>query len=1547
MLLGSLAPKINTLELPGDRTSVEVQFKPIFEESLSITKKLHREFSVNNNGDILFNVEYNLKITNPSVEVIDYLFELDGAEIVFYPHSDGGGRYSANLSIINQNKNNKYFIEELLLKIRATEYVSALRVISTNPVCGSATHRITDDITVDFNYDLDELTFTNSTVRLYHLNDLMVIEDVPFTLSVLANRLTINPTQDLEEIEEYFIFIDSSVTALNTVNLRADFLCAFTTKQRARFPESFIIDEQSDIVNMIEGLDRTPILVENPKHGVMFCDDSWILTNPEPLEVVNVNPDDNATGVSVSEQITIEFNKPLNIDYVTSLNVAIHDDFSNEYISGTLSLENLNKTIRFIPSMFLLSNRRYNIFITTDMTDIFGMSLAVRFESVFTTAIASSYSFVGAWTAGKQGYWVLGSDLINYEWRLYSIISSIDLSNFLNNRTDRLEWIDRIWPEQQTDDGIVTNLMSDCSHNAWFTNDDSVLITLSSFPYDGQTDVPITQKIHIIFNKMVFPSSIDTPYIRLFDVELGTLVGITFEVNGNSAIVTPNSDLKYNKFYNLLILSYIDAGVREDILDRYLTQDYSMTFKTVREIEKSIWVNNFNGEKVIKINSLNLNKVEYEPGFNPRGLLVDCSDSAFASSDVVVFSYLNTSLMNPFHYIKNLVFYIMFNDNPHTGPANYWRVRFYIDENYSDFIQITNYTYTYVENSIMITLDMSNISLLPYSKFRIVIDQDFCDGYFNTLQSAVSVTYDIYNETDSEDDSYIIGQGLMTAIPTPPAYDQQYKYNMNFVKTDWQYDIVNAGEFHADGFGWIFASYCKGAWIFTDIPWHVYIDSMNPTNLHTELFIPYPSGTATPFNVLFIGHSELNVAYHFNFPDEIGAAIIKVSTVKITDDEGTANEDIEEAEVLYQQQITKPFSALFNQTMNPTVSSLSGFVIGSFIDGPYVRQAIVGLDNKVRIKIELFEDTSVPSSPVIQNFQETYSNKTFISNESFFIDHLYELRQEASGSGDPDASFNVYADKEIIGESWLFADPIWSTIDWDSSLRSKYGHYVMRFGFHIIQFYDTLELALIDTWNIEVREYGTQNILYESHDNQVFIGEQDSIRLGQLLPQGNTFGRHYVKLATQPFVPRLIRGEPRMYSTKDPSVWSSTGFGGTQSYLIPPPPAISVSSEFVDFGTVAIGNAVSMQLVLDMCYIISPLTITVSSGFVGSQTITINPQPVNGISNRIINISFTPTDNNPVYGNVSITGGSVLIGVYGSNILSTLRNIDKNIYLCANTAIQFLPPKITPSIKFITLHYELDITYNYAITLDCENITQDISLEFIDNPPDVPCFTTDTILITDRGNFQKVINISALIETYDPYNPVYVQRLNNLKIYSSGYSTYIPMGAYYPNFVYDWPEIPFIPQFLDFGNIAVGNSLTKSIDVGFHDIVVDYIPDILIEVTDNFGAPYNGEFSANINHIDVANLYTFVNTIDITFTPTSAGFVFGVLKVIVHYRYYTDPGVYEIRELTKLCMLSGTSGSMVPLQQPILQKINNTIIMSSEFIIPETINKVGNTIEMS
>jgi len=1874
MLLGYLAPKINTLELPGDRTSVEVQFKPIFKESLSITKKIHREFAVNNNGDILFNVEYNLKITNPSIDVIDYLFELDGVEVVFYPHSDGGGRYNANLSIVNQNKNNKYFIEELLLKIRATEYVSALRVISTSPICGSATHRITDDITVDFNYDLDELTFTNSTVRLYHLNDLMVIEDVPFTLSVLANRLTINPNQDLEEIEEYFIFIDSSVMALNTVNLRADFLCVFTTRQRARFPESFIIDEQSDIVNMIEGIDTTPILVENPKHGIMFCEDSWILNNPEQLSIVNINPDDDSTGVSISEQITIEFNKPLNIGYVTNLNVVVYDDFSNEYISGTLSIENLNKTIRFIPTSLWLSNRRYSFYITEEITDIFGMSLGTKFEYGFTTAVASNYSFIGAWTAGKNPYFVLGSDLVNYELRDYSIISSIDLSNFSNNRTDRLEWIDRIWPEQQTDDGIVTNLMSDCSHNAWFTNDDSALITLSSFPYGGQTNIPVGQKLHVIFNKIVLPSSVKSPYIRLLDVELGTTVTITFIVNGNSAIITPSSNLMYNKLYNLLILSYIDDGIREDILDRYLTQDYSFTFRTEIEIEKSIWVNDFSGSKIVKINSLNMNKVNYGLNFTPRGLLVECSDNVFSSSDAIVFYFLNTSIVSPFYYTKNLTFYIAFNNVPNSGAANYFRVKLYVNENYSDFVKITNYTYTYVDNFIKITLDMSNISLFPYSKFRVVIDQDFCDEYLITLQSAVNITYDIYNETDSEDDSYIIGQGLMTAIPTPIAYTQQYKYNMNFIKTDWQYDVVNSGEFHADGFGWTFASYCKGAWIFTDIPWHCYIDTITEVNKRIANFYNYPDQSLLnpiPFDVLFIGHSSLDINYHFNFPDEIGAAIVKISTVMITDNEALINEAIEEIEVIYEDSISKPFPAVVNQIINPTVLSKSGFYyVKVAIGNPAVNvKYISGLRYKIRIKIELSEDLSIPSLPEIPNFAGTYKNKTYISNESYFVDNLYALGNTPASGGD-DYTFMIRPDESLIGLELIISDEFPE----QDSHETRYGYNLMRFGFYIMQFYDTTLMGLTDTWNFEIRDSDTNELIFEERRNDIIrIGEIDEWRFGDLIPELGWTGSHYVKLTMQPFVPRITYTSPLMYSTKDPSIWTSKGFGGTQPCMIPPPPVVTLNYESIDFETVAIGVTKVIQLIIIMAYITSPLTITISTGFTGSQVITINPQPNNGLSLRRVDVSFTAVDANPVYGTITITGGGRHIGYYGVNILDERRNIDITIPLQANSVPSPLYPEVVLSDDCLWFYNcNKNQLYTQQLTLDFANITEDISITMNNGVGNF--FNSDIITITDRGTFQKVLNITFLQNVFDDYmdlignvkiiggtningkelnekvlleatsvqanyvniynvgrykdsngnqstnsylygfisagisytktfgfeffgvtEPItfniidtvgqeispyvyingviansfvintigdfYIEinitidavdtgveqkgilvmsngssilsgsisgeisafpitevivpsvtfsgvvdfgtlypgesSVSKLNLYfkninsdvtvvvSAGFSgdiTYTDLNSFekklditfnpliecnitgtvtisgggiaipvviplsgiallshpVPTIIYEnsiafvdmyignvgykgldlncsnitapinvvfsngdflrditirrlgdfWeiytikfkptsaglysetvtitggstipgrainivipitanvfpyrffnaPIYEIFPKRIDFEDVVIGNSVTKRIKIGMHFVPLD----ITIDIRDNFGAPYNNEFTCDT--ITISDKGTSVTYIEITYTPTVEGFAFGIAHFLVR---YADELPLVMKNADFPIMLSGKSGNVGIMQQPILQKINNTIVMSSEFIAPVTINKVNDTIEMS
>jgi len=625
MLLGNSAPKINNLVLPGDRTSVKLQFNPVFKDKISMTGRLHRDFVLDRQGCVRFRVEYNLVILNPTLEEIITINGLDGKQVTFYPHSNGGGRYTAWLSVFNENMQNKYFIEQLTIKITTTEYIKPLKVVSMNPECGSAGMRVDDDIYITFNYDIDESTINSSSVILSHINSSLQYEEVAYTFSVSGNVLTINPDLSLEEIEEYSIFLSSSIKGLNDSNLRSDFNCSFATKQRARFTKSFIISEHEDNVNIIEDLSKSDVLIENPVSGILFCTDIWILNNPEDLIVTEVVPVNASINIPLNQEIIIRFNKELNPDYVNGNNIFIINDFTREEVSGVLTLIEENKSVNFTPDVFLDSGKKYWCYVLTEIEDIFGTNLKTAYQFYFTTAIATNMELILAWTAGKQGYWVPNG--VNFVWNDFSIISSIDLLNFINHRTDRLEWIDRIWPDDGPDDGIITNLMSDCGHNAWFTNDDAPLIVMSSFPYNGQINVPVSQIMHVIFNKMFDYSTITTSSIIIRKVEDGSVVACTYISDFNTVQISHIIDLEYGKFYTLTVYT----TVKESILNRYLYTQYQITFKTENELMKLIWISDTLGQKSNAINVLNNGRVSHLVGGYPDINAIDCGDGQWTN----------------------------------------------------------------------------------------------------------------------------------------------------------------------------------------------------------------------------------------------------------------------------------------------------------------------------------------------------------------------------------------------------------------------------------------------------------------------------------------------------------------------------------------------------------------------------------------------------------------------------------------------------------------------------------------------------------------------------------------------------------------------------------------------------------------------------------------------------------------------------------------------------------------------------------------------------
>lgn len=111
-------------------------------------------------------------------------------------------------------------------------------------------------------------------------------------------------------------------------------------------------------------------------------------TTPDlPLNVINVYPPDNSTGISTTAKITIDFNEPLDISTL-GVNVFFQDSSGNDVDYKNAKNEEINGrgVISFSPAQPLDYEKTYKILLKTGIKTVGGKFLSSEFVSYFTTA---------------------------------------------------------------------------------------------------------------------------------------------------------------------------------------------------------------------------------------------------------------------------------------------------------------------------------------------------------------------------------------------------------------------------------------------------------------------------------------------------------------------------------------------------------------------------------------------------------------------------------------------------------------------------------------------------------------------------------------------------------------------------------------------------------------------------------------------------------------------------------------------------------------------------------------------------------------------------------------------------------------------------------------------------------------------------------------------------------------------------------------------------------------------------------------------------------
>jgi len=229
---------------------------------------------------------------------------------------------------------------------------TAPRVISTNPGNTVTAVARNQSLTATFSTTMDAATLTASTFTLTGPGSTPVAGVVTYS----GTTVVFNPTSDLNATVLYTATITTGAKNLAGTSLAANYVWTFTT---------------------------------------------GAINDITPPDVNSTNPDNNATGVALNQNITAVFSEAMDPTDINTTSFTLVTSIGGTPIAGTVSYAGTTAT--FNPTNDLNTSTEYNATITAGVRDLAGNAMLATKTWVFTTGvtIAQGPAPVNLGTAGN------------------------------------------------------------------------------------------------------------------------------------------------------------------------------------------------------------------------------------------------------------------------------------------------------------------------------------------------------------------------------------------------------------------------------------------------------------------------------------------------------------------------------------------------------------------------------------------------------------------------------------------------------------------------------------------------------------------------------------------------------------------------------------------------------------------------------------------------------------------------------------------------------------------------------------------------------------------------------------------------------------------------------------------------------------------------------------------------------------------------------------------------------------------------------------------